>query len=64
MGTYLHSALHDGSAWVVFACVALFVGVVVGLYSRSGMAIDAHPYDKPADGDEIAPDLPADATAP
>jgi hypothetical protein len=52
MGSYLKSAWHDGSLWVVCSCIVLFVGVAVGLYARSGMAISFHPYDKPADGGE------------
>ena len=62
MGSYLQSAWHDGSLWVVGSCIVLFVGVVVGLYARSGMAINSHPYEKPADGGELAADLPAEAT--
>jgi hypothetical protein len=27
------------------SCIVLFVGVVVGLYARSGMAINSHPYE-------------------
>jgi hypothetical protein len=52
MGSYLKSAWHDGSLWVVCSCIVLFIGVVGGLYARSGMAISFHPYDKPADGGE------------
>jgi hypothetical protein len=44
---FLNTALHDGSPWFVLACVAVFAGVVMGLYARSG--IISHPYESAGD---------------
>ena len=62
MATFLIDALHDGSGWVMLACLVLLAGVVVGLYSRSGGEISAHPYDKGGDGGDLGTDMPSEAT--
>ena len=49
MATFLTTALLDGSGWVILACLTLFVGVVVGLYTRSGSEISSHPYAQGGD---------------
>jgi hypothetical protein len=49
MATFLTTALHDGSGWVILACLTLFVGVVVGLYTPRGSEISSHPYAKGGD---------------
>jgi hypothetical protein len=59
---YLTTALHDGSVWLVVACLAVFVGVVVGLYTRSGSEISVHPYEKVGDGSSVATDMPSEET--
>jgi hypothetical protein len=45
---FLNTALHDGSVWFLLACLAVLVGVV-GLYTRGGSGIDAHPSEGPGD---------------
>jgi hypothetical protein len=61
MGSFLTRALHDGSAWMMLACLFLLFGVV-GLYTRAGSGIGAHPYAKDADGGDLGTDMPAEAT--
>jgi hypothetical protein len=61
MASFLDTALHDGSTWLVLACFAVFVGVAVGLYTRTGSGIDSHPYERYGDGDESGTDMPSDA---
>ena len=46
MHLYLTHALHDGSLWVVGACLMVFAGVVVGLFTRAGSEISSHPYGR------------------
>ena len=43
---YLAHALHDGSLWVVGACLLVLAGVVVGLFTRAGSEIASHPYGR------------------
>jgi hypothetical protein len=62
MGEFLTTALHDGSVWLIVACVTVLVGVVVGLYTRSGSEISAHPYAKVGDGSAVGTDMPSEAT--
>jgi hypothetical protein len=62
MTEYLSTALHNGSLWVIVACVAMFVGGGVFLYSRAGSGINAHPYAKGGDGRAPGTDMPAEAT--
>jgi hypothetical protein len=62
VAAFLDTALHDGSPWLVFACLALFVGVVVGLYTRTGSGISSHPYEQADGGGELGTDMPSEAT--
>lgn len=62
MSDFLTTAWHDGSVWLILACLAVFVGVVVGLYTRSGSEISAHPYAKGGDGGDLGTDMPAEMT--
>jgi hypothetical protein len=48
--------------WLIVACLAILVGVVLGLYTRSGSEISEHPYDKVADGSAVGTDMPSEAT--
>jgi hypothetical protein len=59
---FLTNALHDGSVWLIVACFAVLVGVVVGLYTRSGSEISDHPYAKVGDGSAVGTDMPSEAT--
>jgi hypothetical protein len=43
---YLHTALHDGSLWLLLDCLVIFVGVVIGLFTEKGSAISHHPYSR------------------
>jgi hypothetical protein len=62
MADFLTHALHDGSVWLVVACMAVLVGVVIGLYTRSGSEISSHPYAKGRDGGDLGTDMPSEAT--
>ena len=62
MAAFLDTALHDGSPWFMLACLVVFVGVVVGLYTRTGSGIGSHPYEKAGDGGDLGTDMPAEAT--
>ena len=62
MAAFLHTALHDGSLWLVLVCLLVFVGVAVGLYTRSGSGIGSHPYHRAGDGGDLGTDMPAEAT--
>ena len=62
MAEFLTNALHDGSVWLIVACLAVLVGVVVGLYTRSGSEISDHPYAKVGDGSAVGTDMPSEAT--
>jgi hypothetical protein len=55
MTAFLTTALHNGSLWLVLACFVLFVGVGVGVYTRTGSGISAHPY-------ATGGDMPVEAT--
>ena len=59
---YLAHALHDGSLWIVGACLVVLAGVVVGLFTRAGSEITSHPYTRPGSGGPLAADLPAEET--
>jgi hypothetical protein len=53
--------------WLILACLTVFcltvfVGVVVGLSTRSGSEISAHPYAKVGDGSALGTDMPSEAT--
>ena len=61
MASFLTTALHDGTPWVILACVLMFAGVVVGLFTRSGSEISAHPYSDANDGGEMGSDLPQES---
>ena len=62
MAEFLTNALHDGSVWLIVACLAVLVGDVVGLYTRSGSEISDHPYAKVGDGSAVGTDMPSEAT--
>ena len=62
MAAFLDTALHDGSLWLVLVCLLVFVGVAVGLYTRSGSGISSHPYHQAGDGGDLGTDMPAEAT--
>jgi hypothetical protein len=64
VASYLETALHDGSPWVLLACFVVFAGVVVGFYGRGAMDINPHPHpcEKPGDGTDLGTDMPAEAT--
>lgn len=62
MAAFLDTALHDGSPWLVLVCLLMFVGVSVGLYTRSGSGISSHPYEKAGDGGDLGTDMPPEAT--
>jgi hypothetical protein len=59
--TYLDHALHDGSPWVLLACLVIFAGVVVGLFTERGSGISYHPYTRPELGGQLASDLPPES---
>jgi hypothetical protein len=59
---FLSSSLHDGSVWLPLACVMVFAGVVIGLYTRGGSEISSHPYVKGGNGGGVRTDLPSEAT--
>ena len=61
MTAFLDTALHDGSSWLILACLVLFAGVV-GLYTRTGSGINPHPYEKAGDGGDLGTDMPPEAT--
>ena len=58
MAAFLTTALHGGMPWIILACVALFVGLAIGLSARASSGIATHPYTKPEDGGELATDMP------
>jgi hypothetical protein len=62
VGEFLTTALHDGSMWLIVACLAVLVGVVVGLYTRTGSEISDHPYAKVGDGSAVGTDMPSEET--
>jgi hypothetical protein len=62
MTAFFTIALHDGTLWVLLACVVVVVGVGVGLFTRTGSGINAHPYPRSGDGVGLATDMPAEAT--
>jgi hypothetical protein len=61
MATFLTTALHDGTPWIILVCLLGFAGVVVGVYTRSGSGINAHPYTDAKDGGEMGSDLPEES---
>ena len=62
MAGFLNTTWHDGSVWLIVACLTVFAGVVVGLYTRSGSEISTHPYAKVGDGSAPGTDMPSEAT--
>ena len=62
MDEFLTHALHDGSVWLIVACLAVLVGLVLGLYTRSGSEITSHPCAKGGDGSNLGTDMPPEAT--
>jgi hypothetical protein len=58
---YLTHVLHDGSAWLMLACLMVFVGVVIGLFTEAGSGIASHPFTRPGLGGGMG-DLPPEAT--
>jgi hypothetical protein len=62
LAEFLTTAVHNGSVWLIVACLTVLVGVVVGLYTRSGSEISAHPYAKVGDGSAVGTDMPSEAT--
>jgi hypothetical protein len=61
MMSLLHDALHNGSLWMLVACIVVFAGVVVGVMTNAGSGISSHPYENPYDGGELASDLPPES---
>jgi hypothetical protein len=57
---YLYTVLHDGSPEFMVAVLTLLVALVMS-QTVVGSGIARHPYAKPADGGELASDLPADS---
>jgi hypothetical protein len=53
----LSNVVQNGSLWLLLACGLLFVGVVIGTFTKRGSGISSHPYTK-SDGGELASDLP------
>ena len=53
MAALLITALHDGSWWLVLACLSVFVSPVVGLYTRRGSEISFQPYANGGDAGEL-----------
>ncbi len=43
---YIHNALHDGSLWLLLACLVIFAGTVIGLFTEQGLGISHHPYSR------------------
>ena len=62
MAVFLSSALNNGSLWAILACLVVFAGVVLGMYTRSGSEISSHPYAKGGDGGELGTDPPSGAS--
>lgn len=62
MDTFLATVLHDGSLWLMVACLTVFAGVVVGLFTRSGSETSAHPYEKGGNGGDLGTDMPPEAS--
>jgi hypothetical protein len=62
MASLVSSSLHDGSVWLILACVIVFAGVVIGLYTRGGSEINSHPYAKGGNGGGVGTDLPSEMT--
>jgi hypothetical protein len=58
---FLIQALHDGSPWLLLACLTLFAGVVIGLFTEQGSGIASHPFTKPSTGGALASDLPPES---
>ena len=61
MMSLLHQLSHNGSLWLLLACLIVFAGVVVGVMTNSGSGISSHPYNSPYDGGELASDLPPES---
>jgi hypothetical protein len=61
MTSYVVTSFHHGSAWLLLACVVLFVGTVVGLMTETGSGIISRPYTNPYDGGALGSDLPPGA---
>ena len=61
MSAYFWNALHNGSPWLLLACLMVFVGVVMGLFTRAGSEITEHPYSRPELGGELGSDLPPES---
>jgi hypothetical protein len=59
--TFLTITLHDGSPWVVLACLVVIAGVIAGLFTEAGSGIATHPYSNPYIGGQLASDLPPES---
>jgi hypothetical protein len=57
----VYNALHDGTPWLLLACLVIFAGIVIGLYTETGSGISHHPYSKPERGGELVPDPSSDS---
>ena len=57
----IYHMLHDGSGWLLLACLVMTVGVVVGLYTEAGSGIASHPYTRANGSGELASDLPPES---
>jgi hypothetical protein len=53
----LSNVVQNGSLWLLLACGLLFLGVVIGTFTKRGSGISSHPYTK-SDGGELASDEP------
>jgi hypothetical protein len=62
MDAFLDTALHDGTPWVIAACLVVFAGVVIRLYTPSGSEISSHPYAEGTDGGDGGTELPSEPT--
>ena len=56
--SFLTTALHNGSPWLLLACLMILAGVVIGLFTEAGSGIASHPFTRPNGGGELASDLP------
>jgi hypothetical protein len=46
-----------GPGWLLLACLVVLVGVVMGLYTRSGSEIASHPYAKGGNRGDLGTDM-------
>jgi hypothetical protein len=51
-----------GRGWLILACVVVFAGVVIGLYTRGGSEISSLPDAQDGNGGALGTDLPSGMT--